>query len=49
MATNSKGNQVRVVIVALLTAKLFVMNLQVLLRTADLAPPSIAAENLFSE
>jgi hypothetical protein len=48
MATSAKGNQVRVVIVALLTAQLFVMNLQVLPRTTDLTSPAIAAENLLS-
>ena len=49
MATSAKGNQIRGVIVALLTAQLFVMNLQVLPRTTDLASPVIASQYLFSQ
>lgn len=49
VTVGAQGNQVQVVIMALLAAKLFVMNLKVLHGTTDLASPTIAAENLFSE
>jgi hypothetical protein len=49
MATSAKGNQVQVVIIALLTAQSLVMHMQILSGTADLASPAITAENLFSE
>jgi hypothetical protein len=49
MAACTEGNQVQVVIIALLAAELFVMDLKVLPGTAHLASPAIAAQNLFSE
>jgi hypothetical protein len=42
MAGGAKGNQIEIVIRALLAAKLLVMDLQVLPRTTDLALPAIA-------
>jgi hypothetical protein len=48
MAPGVQGNQVRVVIIALLAAQLLVVDLQVLSGTTDLASPAIAAQNLFS-
>ena len=45
----AQGDQVRVVIVALLAAELLVVDLQVLPGTADLASPAIATQYLFSE
>ena len=49
MAAGTQGDQVQIVIRALLTAQLFVVDLQVLSGTADLTSPAIAAQNLFSE
>jgi hypothetical protein len=49
VATGAQGNQVRVVIVALLAAKLLVVDLQVLSGTTDLASPAVATQYLFSE
>lgn len=49
MAGGAKGNQIEIVIRALLAAKLLVMNLQVLPGTTDLALPAIATQYLFSE
>jgi hypothetical protein len=49
MAASAKDNQVRVVIVALLAAQLFVMDLEISPRTADLASPAVTAQYLFSE
>jgi hypothetical protein len=49
MATSTKGNQIRGVIVALLTAQLFVMNLQGLPRATELAFPAIAPQYLLSQ
>ena len=49
MAVGAKGNQIQIVIRALLAAKLLVMDLQVLPRTTDLALPAIATQYLFSE
>ena len=43
MAVSAKGNQVQILIVPLLTAQLFVVNLQISSRTARLAPPAIPA------
>jgi hypothetical protein len=45
----TQGNQVRVVIVALLAAELLVVDLQVLPGATDLALPAIATQYLFSE
>ena len=42
MAGGAKGNQIEIVIRALLAAKLLVMDLQVLPGTTDLALPAIA-------
>jgi hypothetical protein len=42
MAGGAKGNQVKIVIRALLAAKLLVMDLQVFPGTTDLALPAIA-------
>jgi hypothetical protein len=47
--TGAQGNQVRVVIVALLAAELLVVDLQVLSGTADLTLPAIAAQDLLPE
>jgi hypothetical protein len=49
MAVSANGNQVRVVIVALLAAQLFVMDLEISPRTADLASPAVTARYVFSE
>ena len=49
MAAGAQGDQVRIVIRALLAAQLLVMDLQVLSGTTDLALPAIAAQYLFSE
>jgi hypothetical protein len=49
MATSAESNQVRGVVVALLTAQLFVMNMQVSLGSTDLASPAIASQYLFSQ
>ena len=48
MAAGAKSNQIEIVIRTLLATQLFVMNLQVLPGTTDLASPAIAAENLLS-
>jgi len=44
--TPRTGNQVRVVVLALLAAKLLVVDLQVLSGAADLTPPPISLEYL---
>jgi hypothetical protein len=49
VTVGAQGYQIRVTIVPLPAAKLFVMDLKVLLRAAELASPTIAAENLFSK
>ena len=49
MAAGAQGNQVQIVIRALLAAQLLVVDLQVLSGAADLASPAIAAQYLFSE
>ncbi len=49
MAAGAQGDQVRIVIRALLAAQLLVMDLQVLSGTTDLALPAIAAQYLFAE
>ena len=49
MAAGAQGNQVQIVIRALLAAQLLVVDLQVLSGTTDLASPAIAAQHLFSE
>jgi hypothetical protein len=49
VAAGAQGNQVQIVIRALLAAPLLVMGLQVLSGTTDLALPAIAAQDLFSE
>jgi hypothetical protein len=49
MTVGTKSNQIKVVVVALLTAEFLVMDLQVLPRTTNLASPAIATQDLFSE
>ena len=49
MAGGAQGNQVQIVIRALLAAQLLVVDLQVLSGTTDLASPAIAPQYLFSE
>ena len=49
MATGAQGDQIRVVIGALLAAQLLVVDLQVLSGTTDLASPTIPTQYLFSE
>ena len=49
MAAGAQGNQVQIFVRALLTSQLFVMDMQVLSGTTDLALPAIAAQDLFSE
>ena len=49
MANGAQGNQIQIVIRALLAAKLFVMNLKVLSGTTNLALPAIPAQYLLSE
>ena len=49
MAAGAQGNQVQIVIRALLTAQLLVVDLQVLSGATDLALPSVAAQYLFSK
>jgi len=49
MTLGAQGDQVRVIIIALLAAQLLVMNLKVLSGTADLASPAIASEHLSPE
>ena len=49
MAVGAQGNQVRIVIRALLAAQLLVVDLQVLSGTTDLASPAIAPQYLFSQ
>ena len=49
MAAGAQGNQIQVVIRALLAAQLLVVDLQVLSGTTDLASPAIAPQYLFSE
>jgi hypothetical protein len=44
VAVGTQGYQIQIVIVALLAAKLFVMDLKVLSGATDLAPPSIAPQ-----
>jgi len=47
MAAGAKSDQVQIVMRALLTSPRFVVDLQVLHGTADLASPAIAGEHLF--
>lgn len=49
MAVDAQGDQIRVVIRALLATQLLVMDLHVLSGTTDLASPAIATQNLFSQ
>jgi hypothetical protein len=49
MAVDAQGNQIRIVIRALLAAQLFVMDVQVLSGAAVLTLPSIATQHLFSQ
>ena len=49
MTSSTQGNQIQVVIRALLAAQLLVVHLQVLFATTDLASPSIAAQHVFAE
>ncbi len=49
VTTSAQRNQIEIVIRTLLAAQLFVMNLQVLPGTTDLASPAVAAQNLFSK
>ena len=49
MAASAQGKQISLLIVALLTAQLLVVDLQVLSRAADLALPTIAAQYLLAE
>ena len=49
VAVGTQGYQIQIVIVALLAAKLFVMDLKVLSGATDLACPAIAPQYLFSE
>jgi hypothetical protein len=49
MAAGAQGDQIRVLVVALLTAQLFVMNLKVPSSTANLTSPAIAPQYLLSQ
>jgi hypothetical protein len=49
MAAGAQGDQIRVLVVALLTAQLFVMDLKVTSSTANLAYPAIAPQYLLSQ
>jgi hypothetical protein len=49
MAVDAQGNQIQIVISALLAAQLLVVDMQVLSGTTDLASPTIAAQYLLSE
>ena len=49
MTGGAQGNQVRVVVVALLAAELFVVDVQILSGATDLASPAIATQHLFSQ
>jgi len=49
VTAGAQGDQVRVVIVALLAAELLVVDLQVLPGTTGLASPALATQYLFSE
>jgi hypothetical protein len=49
VTTSAQGNQIEIVIRALLAAKVLVMDLHVLPRATDLASPAIATQNLFSD
>ena len=49
VTAGTQGNQVRVVIIALLAAELLVVDLQVLSGATDLALPAIATQYLCSE
>jgi hypothetical protein len=49
MAAGAQGNQVGVAIRTLLTAQLFVMDLQVLARPADLTLPPVPLHYLLAE
>jgi len=49
VAVRAQGDEVQIVVVALMAAQLLVMHMQILSGTTELASPSIAAENLFSE
>jgi len=48
MAAGAQGDQIRVLVVALLTAQLFVMDLKVPSSTVNLTSPVIAPQYLFS-
>jgi hypothetical protein len=49
MASRAQGNQIRIVIRALLTSEGFVMQLQVLARAANLALPPVSLHYLLAE
>jgi hypothetical protein len=49
VAVGTERNQVQIVVVALLAAKLLVVDLKVLSRATDLALPSVAAQYLSSQ
>jgi hypothetical protein len=49
MTSGAYGDQVQIVIWALPTAQVFVVDLQVLPGATDLASPGVAAQHLFSE
>ncbi len=49
MAAGAQGNQVQIVIRALLTAQLLVVDLQVLSGTADLTLPAISLHDTLTE
>jgi hypothetical protein len=49
MAAGAQGDQIRVLVVALLTPQLFVMDLKVPSSTANLTSPAIALQHLFSQ
>ncbi len=49
MAVDAQGDQIRIVIRALLAAQLLVMDLQVSPGTTELASPAIALQYLFSQ
>ena len=49
MTVSAQGNQVQIVVVALLAAQFLVVDLQVLPGTTDLASPAIAPQYLFSQ
>jgi hypothetical protein len=49
VAVSAQGNEVQIVVVALLAPVLLVVDMQILPGTADLASPAIAGQNLLSE